>query len=116
MAAGPGSRSSSPAPPAPPPSACAATFASCPLRRSSSSATPISAYRFYLTITNDQIRSWISWANTHFVFGTINVFPAIIWRACQPTVMPIELSRWAVVFFTFFGFAAEARKNYHLAS
>ncbi|KAJ6451997.1 pheromone A receptor-domain-containing protein [Mycena vitilis] len=82
--------------------------------------TPISAYGLYLTITHDQIRPWVSWANTHFDFGTIDVFPGIVWRASPATVVTIELSRWAVVFcafvfFAFFGFAAEARKHYRLA-
>ncbi|KAJ7759923.1 pheromone A receptor-domain-containing protein [Mycena metata] len=82
--------------------------------------TPISAYGLYLTITHDQIRPWISWANTHYDFSTVDVFPALLWRSSQATVVTIELSRWAVVFcafvfFAFFGFAAEARKNYRLA-
>ncbi|KAJ7469387.1 pheromone A receptor-domain-containing protein [Mycena galericulata] len=79
--------------------------------------TPISAYGLYLTITHDQIQPWISWANTHFEFSVIDVFPSLVWRADPATVVTIELSRWAVVFcafvfFAFFGFAAEARKNY----
>ncbi|KAJ7643062.1 putative fungal pheromone GPCR, STE3-type [Mycena polygramma] len=82
--------------------------------------TPISAYGLYLTITHDRIRPWVSWANTHFDFGTIDVFPGIVWRASTSTVVTIELSRWAVVFcafvfFAFFGFAAEARKHYRMA-
>ncbi|KAJ7864696.1 hypothetical protein B0H13DRAFT_2563458 [Mycena leptocephala] len=39
---------------------------------------PISAYGLYLSITHDQIRPWVSWANTHFDFGTIDVFPVLI--------------------------------------
>ncbi|KAJ7034226.1 pheromone A receptor-domain-containing protein [Mycena alexandri] len=82
--------------------------------------TPISAYGLYLTITHDQIRPWISWANTHYNYSAVDVFPALLWRSSQATVVTIELSRWAVVFcafvfFAFFGFASEARKNYRLA-
>ncbi|KAJ7732231.1 pheromone A receptor-domain-containing protein [Mycena maculata] len=81
--------------------------------------TPISAYGLYLTVTHDQIRPWISWANTHFQFSAVDLIPSIIWRADRATVVTIELSRWAVVFcafvfFAFFGFAAEARKHYRL--
>ncbi|KAJ7475460.1 GPCR fungal pheromone mating factor, partial [Mycena galericulata] len=79
--------------------------------------TPISAYGLYLTITHDQIQPWVSFANTHFEFSIIDVFPSLVWRADPATVVTIELSRWAVVFcvfvfFAFFGFAADARKDY----
>ncbi|KAJ7827735.1 pheromone A receptor-domain-containing protein, partial [Mycena leptocephala] len=82
-------------------------------------STSISAYGLYLSITHDQIRPRVSWANTHFDFGTIDVFPMLFWRADAATVMALELSGWAVVFcvfvfFAFFGFAAEVRKHYRL--
>ncbi|KAJ7475475.1 Rcb3.42 [Mycena galericulata] len=82
--------------------------------------TPISSYGLYLNVTQSPIQPWISWANTHFDFSEIDVWPAIIWRSNAQTVVAVELSRWAQVFcafifFAFFGFAAEARKNYALA-
>ncbi|KAF7344799.1 Pheromone B alpha 3 receptor [Mycena venus] len=75
------------------------------------------AYGLYLNITQSPIAPWISWDNTHFDFGTIDVWPVVL---CKQTVTAVELSRWAQVFyafifFAFFGFAAEARKNYRLA-
>ncbi|KAJ7182462.1 pheromone A receptor-domain-containing protein [Mycena crocata] len=82
--------------------------------------TPISSYGLYLNITQSPIQPWISWDNTHFDFGGIEQIPAVLWRSSQQTVIAVELSRWAqvfcaLVFFAFFGFAAEARKHYRLA-
>ncbi|KAJ7085486.1 pheromone receptor Rcb3 B45 [Mycena belliarum] len=82
--------------------------------------TPISSYGLYLNVTQSPIQPWISWANTHFDFFTIEQVPAIFWRANHNSVVAIELSRWsqifcAFLFFGFFGFAAEARKHYRLA-
>ncbi|KAJ7455421.1 pheromone A receptor-domain-containing protein [Mycena latifolia] len=82
--------------------------------------TPISSYGLYLNVTQSPIQPWVSWANTHFDFGTIDQWPAFLWRADQKTVVAVELSRWAQVFcafifFAFFGFAAEARKHYRMA-
>lgn len=66
------------------------------------------------------IRPWISWADTHFHFSYVGQFPALQWRATSTNEASIELTRWSVVicafiFFGFFGFADEARKNYRLA-
>ncbi|KAF7344779.1 Pheromone receptor [Mycena venus] len=82
--------------------------------------TSISLYRLYLNVTQSPIAPWISWDNTHFAFGKIGVWPAALWRSSKQAVITIELSRraqvfCAFIFFTFFGFAAEARKNYRLA-
>ncbi|KAJ6543082.1 pheromone A receptor-domain-containing protein [Mycena capillaripes] len=79
--------------------------------------TPISSYGLYLNVTQSPIAPWVSWENTHFDFGTIDVWPSFIWRGNHQTVVAVELSRWAqifcaFVFFAFFGFAAEARKHY----
>jgi len=63
---------------------------------------------------------WISWANVHSNFSYVGQFPAFEWKADRTNVITLELSRWACVictfiFFAFFGFAQEARKNYRLA-
>ncbi|KAJ7182466.1 GPCR fungal pheromone mating factor, partial [Mycena crocata] len=81
--------------------------------------TPIS-YGLYLNITQSPIQPWISWDNTHFDFGGIEQMPAVLWRSSQQTVIAVELNRWAqvfcaLVFFAFFGFAAEASKHYRLS-
>jgi pheromone a factor receptor len=66
------------------------------------------------------IHRWKSWSDTHYDFSYVGQYPALIWRVDHSTIVNIELSRWAVVicafiFFGFFGFADEARKNYRLA-
>ncbi|KAG1750486.1 pheromone A receptor-domain-containing protein [Suillus paluster] len=81
---------------------------------------PLGAYTIYLNVTAQQINPWVSWANTHYDFSRVDQYPSVIWRMSAPTVLSIELSRWlvvvcALVFFAFFGFADEARKNYRLA-
>ncbi|KAF8239202.1 STE3-domain-containing protein [Tricholoma matsutake] len=63
------------------------------------------------------IEPWKGWADTHLDFSHINFYPAIFWRSIPIEETSIELSRWlsvmcAFIFFAFFGFAEEARKNY----
>ncbi|THU83827.1 STE3-domain-containing protein [Dendrothele bispora CBS 962.96] len=82
--------------------------------------TPISSFGLYLNITHSKIHPWVSWENTHFGFGLIDTYPAILWRSNSLTVATLELTRWsfvvaAFIFFGFFGFAEEARKHYRLA-
>ncbi|KIJ93461.1 hypothetical protein K443DRAFT_684538 [Laccaria amethystina LaAM-08-1] len=79
--------------------------------------TPISTYGLYLNITTRPIYPWKSWSDIHFDWYTIDVFPSFLWRSTPSTVALLELGRWslvlcAFVFFGFFGFADEARKNY----
>ncbi|KAJ3505024.1 hypothetical protein NLJ89_g7633 [Agrocybe chaxingu] len=67
---------------------------------------PLSSYGLYLNITSKPIYAWKSWADIHY--------------ACRVAVITLELGRWslilcALVFFGFFGFADEARKNYRRA-
>lgn len=81
---------------------------------------PLGAYVIYLNATAQTIYPWVSWANTHYDFSRVDQFPSIIWRMSDVNVLSIELSRWflvicAFIFFAFFGFADEARKNYRLA-
>ncbi|KAF7372712.1 STE3-like pheromone receptor [Mycena sanguinolenta] len=81
---------------------------------------PIFTYGLYLTITRQPIQPWISWDNVHADFSNIGQEPAIIWRSDSHFQATYELSRWigvvcALVFFGFFGFAAEAKKQYRLA-
>ncbi|KAF8149756.1 pheromone A receptor-domain-containing protein [Mycena galopus ATCC 62051] len=81
---------------------------------------PIATYGLYLSASRSSIAPWVSWDVTHADFFDIEQVPAIIWRADGHAEATVELSRWASVvcalaFFTFFGFAAEARKHYRLA-
>ncbi|KAK7435130.1 a-factor receptor [Stygiomarasmius scandens] len=78
---------------------------------------PLGAYAMYLDATAGVISPWISFADTHWGFSRIDSFPSILWRASPKSEISIELSRWApimcaFIFFVYFGFADEARKNY----
>lgn len=78
---------------------------------------PLSGYGLYLNLTAAPMNPWISWEDTHFDYSHVNQYPAVIWRMSYNSVVSFELSRWAApfcafVFFGFFGFAEEARKNY----
>jgi pheromone a factor receptor len=64
------------------------------------------------------VAPWKGWADTHADFSRVDQIPAIVWRAIPGMEPTFELSRWltvfcAFMFFFFFGFAEEARKNYH---
>ncbi|KAF5329272.1 hypothetical protein D9619_009301 [Psilocybe cf. subviscida] len=81
---------------------------------------PISSYGLYLNVTLRPIYRWVSWSDTHFDYWITGKFPAALWRLSPQTTTNLELTRWsivlcAVVFFGFFGFAEEARKNYRAA-
>jgi pheromone a factor receptor len=79
----------------------------------------------YLNLKSDgaggsQVNPWVNWANVHYHFSFIGQFPAIAWKQDVTGATALELSRWSIVicsfiFFGFFGFAQEARKNYRLA-
>ncbi|KAI5983301.1 pheromone A receptor-domain-containing protein [Pisolithus marmoratus] len=58
---------------------------------------PIGTYIIYLNVTISPIQLWISWVNTHYDF--------LHFVACA----------FIFIFFSFFGFADEARRNYWLA-
>jgi pheromone a factor receptor len=63
------------------------------------------------------INPWKSWANTHVRFSRVDQIPAMIWRTRPVMASSLELTRWlavvcAIIFFAFFGFADEAKKNY----
>jgi pheromone a factor receptor len=66
------------------------------------------------------LNPWISWENVHSNFSRVPQVPSMIWRSNRDEEFALELSRWAIVFcaflfFGFFGFADEARKNYRFA-
>lgn len=81
---------------------------------------PLGAYVIYLNATAEDIYPWISWADTHSDFSHVDQIASYFWRQSNPLTLSLELTRWlvvicALVFFAFFGFADEARKNYRLA-
>ena len=77
---------------------------------------PLASYDLYLNV-NAGITPWISWDNVHWGFSRVDQFPSIEWRSDPILNSSLEITRWAIVicafiFFGFFGFADEARKNY----
>jgi len=80
---------------------------------------PLASYDLYLNVSAGLV-PWISWDNVHFGFSRVDQFPAIIWQSFPVLRSSLEITRWAFVicafiFFAFFGFADEARKNYRSA-
>ena len=81
---------------------------------------PFACWAIYLNASDHEINPWISFADTHWGFSRVDQFPSMLWRANPITETALELSRWlivicAIIFFAFFGFADEARKNYRSA-
>ena len=82
--------------------------------------TPLSVFLMVLNLTAQPLDPWISWDDTHYEFSRVRLFPAVLWTMNRWLVVGIQVNRWsgpfcALIFFVFFGFAAEARKNYHNA-
>ncbi|KIK58755.1 hypothetical protein GYMLUDRAFT_170577 [Collybiopsis luxurians FD-317 M1] len=81
---------------------------------------PLGIYMVYIDLKSVPLAPWISWADTHFDFGRVELVPAVIWRSSPDSAIAIEINRWtpvfcAFIFFALFGFAEEARKNYRRA-
>jgi len=81
---------------------------------------PLGCYMVYRNSQGNAIRPWISWDSVHWRFSRVDQTPAIVWRSNAINAGTLELSRWlcvvcALIFFGFFGFADEARKNYRSA-
>ncbi|KAK0183632.1 fungal pheromone STE3G-protein-coupled receptor [Armillaria mellea] len=78
---------------------------------------PLAIFMIWLNTTATPIGPWRSWADTHFAFSRVERYPALIWRQSRLLIIAYEFTRWvnpvcALVFFAYFGFADEARKNY----
>ncbi|KAF5385739.1 hypothetical protein D9757_005478 [Collybiopsis confluens] len=81
---------------------------------------PLSCWSIYLNVTSEAIQPWKGWADTHSDFSRVGQYPSVIWHLNSGTAISLETSRWfvvlcSVVFFGYFGFADEARKNYRAA-
>jgi pheromone a factor receptor len=66
------------------------------------------------------VRPWISWDNIHRDYSHVILVPSSFWKYHHDMAQAVELHRWALVmwaflFFAFFGFAEEARRNYRRA-
>ncbi|KAF9441476.1 pheromone receptor [Macrolepiota fuliginosa MF-IS2] len=78
---------------------------------------PLAAFVIWLNATAEPIEPWVNWADTHFRYSRVEMYPALLWRRSSIFVASMEFTRWVVpacvfIFFGFFGFAEEARKNY----
>jgi len=74
----------------------------------------------YTNITGSPVVPYVSWANVHANFYDIQTVPAAVWRNSPSLALDFEITRFsviicAIIFFAFFGFADEARRNYRLA-
>jgi pheromone a factor receptor len=81
--------------------------------------TPLAIFVIWLNATTTTIGPWRSWNNTHLDYSRVEQIPGVLWRSNHLLVVSMELTRWtspfcAIVFFIFFGFAQEARKNYRM--
>lgn len=79
---------------------------------------PLFIYNFYVNTHDDPVSPWISWKDTHFNYSFVGQLHSAAWRL--DNAVSVEWARWSIVlgafvFFGFFGFAEEARKNYRLA-
>ncbi|KAH0834106.1 STE3-domain-containing protein [Lanmaoa asiatica] len=84
------------------------------------STVPLACWSIYVNINSSPVQPYVSWDNAHADFGFIQQIPSVEWQAVPLQVASIETSRFfivlcAVVFFAFFGFADEAKRNYRLA-
>lgn len=82
--------------------------------------TPLSIFLMVLNLSAQPLDPWISWQDTHSNFSRVRLFPAEVWTLNRWLAVGIQVNRWsgpfcAFIFFAFFGFAAEARKNYRNA-
>ncbi|KAJ4490544.1 pheromone receptor [Lentinula aciculospora] len=78
---------------------------------------PIGTYTIYISLKGLPLAPWISWEDTHYDFGFVQLIPAVIWRSDFRTYTSVQITRWlpiacAFIFFVLFGFAEEAMKNY----
>jgi hypothetical protein len=77
---------------------------------------PLASYHLYLALSHS-IEPWTGWRDVHSHFSHISFVPRAIWENSSSKAS-LEVSRWTRVicafnFFALFGFAEEARTNYH---
>ncbi|KAI6027110.1 pheromone A receptor-domain-containing protein [Pisolithus marmoratus] len=78
---------------------------------------PIGAYIIYRNATDSNIQPWISWANVHYDFSYVPQYPSSVWQENPQLAGSLHMTRYlfvvcATIFFAFFGFSDEARRNY----
>ncbi|EIM84442.1 fungal pheromone STE3G-protein-coupled receptor [Stereum hirsutum FP-91666 SS1] len=80
---------------------------------------PLACLEIYIDSRNG-LYTWRGWADLRYKFSRSFLYPSVIWRADGYRLAGVELNRWspvlcAFVFFSLFGFADEARRNYKAA-
>lgn len=81
---------------------------------------PLGVAVICLNLAAGPVQSWVSWSYIHADFSTVVEVPWDMWHQSSLEITSIRLAQWfcpicAFIFFAFFGFAEEARKNYRLA-
>lgn len=81
---------------------------------------PFGIYGICANVVDGDMQPWRGWADAHYDFSQVHSVPALLWRAQPLVAVPMELTRWLVpacafIFFAYFGFAEEARRNYSAA-
>ncbi|KAL1741337.1 pheromone A receptor-domain-containing protein [Schizophyllum fasciatum] len=81
---------------------------------------PLGIFVIVLNCTSTRIEPWVSIEATHYWYSRVDQYPAVMWRSSHLVVVCNELTRWlapvsAFIFFFYFGFADEARRNYAAA-
>nr|AAZ14943.1 putative transmembrane pheromone receptor [Coprinellus disseminatus] len=83
-------------------------------------SVPICTFTLVYNVVTRPVVPYTSWSDIHADFFIIGHYPAVFWRSTVASEASLEITRWslvicALVFFAFFGFADEARKNYRSA-
>ncbi|KAJ7484902.1 hypothetical protein B0H11DRAFT_1914325 [Mycena galericulata] len=76
-------------------------------------------FAIVLNTTVTPIGLWRPWSDTHFILSRVEHIFSFIRRSDKLLVTTLDFTRWAapitaLVFFAFFGFVVEARRNYAL--
>ncbi|KAF5329528.1 hypothetical protein D9619_009304 [Psilocybe cf. subviscida] len=82
--------------------------------------TPLSIFSMWVNASGGPLDPWRSWEDTHFNYSRIEQVPRFYWSMSRNLVLGMTFTRWvpifcALIFFAFFGFADEAKKNYRKA-
>jgi len=78
---------------------------------------PPAIFAIWLNAHVNTVGPWRSWADTHLDYGRVEQYPAVLWRSNRLAIISLSFTQWvtpacALIFFAFFGFADEAKRNY----
>ena len=80
---------------------------------------PIAVWNIVANLTQSKVHPYVSWEYAHWGYSRVFQFPRVELEKNPLAIYLLETTRWAAVvcafvFFGFFGFADEAKKNYRL--